>query len=451
MFKVYINPSCLNEKKYILNIVLSEWMGIEYEICNHKDKTYKIELPNGSAVVIPDIFLSMEEGGWLSIGSLAKSVYKKTFTFKSGSVFHDVPCFFYKDIGDQDNDLPIDIFGSAFYLLTCYEEVVVDKKDEHQRFLHQESLAYKFGFLNRAVVDEYVSILLNALLDHYPSLKIKKNSYEFQLSHDVDRPYFFWDMGIQSFVKVLGQALIKQKDYAKAALLLKNYLTVKMINPQKDIFYTFDWIMDNSEKNNLRSTFYFLAGGVTPFDGRYSLSEPRIQNLMKNIHQRGHHIGLHGSYDSYNNYEILKSEYDNLSQTMEKLGIDQELVSARQHYLRWDSLVTPGILNRVGLKNDSSLSFPKYAGFRCGTSQTFSMYDIHDRKALYIQETPLIVMEASVYDCMGMSPSEGKRYICGLIDECRKHNGTFALLWHNSEIRNQQEKQKYSDIIRLST
>lgn len=45
----------------------------------------------------------------------------------------------------------IDIFASSFFMLTRWEEYVNKKRDNHNRFPASESLAYKFGFLNRPI------------------------------------------------------------------------------------------------------------------------------------------------------------------------------------------------------------------------------------------------------------------------------------------------------------
>ena len=66
-----------------------------------------------------------------------------------------------------------------------------------------------------------------------------------------------------------------------------------------DPFDTFDLLMETSEQFGLKSTFYFQAGRTgTRFDGIYRLSDPPIARLLRQIHVRGHEIGLHGGYGS---------------------------------------------------------------------------------------------------------------------------------------------------------
>ena len=168
---------------------------------------------------------------------------------------------------------------------------------------------------------------------------------------------------------------------------------------------------------------------------------------MQKIHRRGHLIGLHGSYNSYNDYSILKDEYDRLKRVMGGANIKQDLEISRQHYLRWDSSITPNLLSKVGLKYDTTLTHAGYPGFRCGTCYEFPMYDLKNRQELGLIQRPLVVMEASVLKYLGLSYQKGASLIATLANECKKFNGRFSLLWHNSELENNKKRKLYSNII----
>ena len=50
-----------------------------------------------------------------------------------------------------------------------------------------------------------------------------------------------------------------------------------------DPFDTFSWIMNQSEKANVVSTFNFMFGGTTQFDIPYPLTHPAIKNIILRI------------------------------------------------------------------------------------------------------------------------------------------------------------------------
>ena len=75
--------------------------------------------------------------------------------------------------------LGLDVFGSAFFMLTRYEEIVKTERDEHGRFLSENSIAYQEGFLDRPIIDEYIEILWWSLKKLSPSLKRRRTHFRF--------------------------------------------------------------------------------------------------------------------------------------------------------------------------------------------------------------------------------------------------------------------------------
>jgi peptidoglycan/xylan/chitin deacetylase (PgdA/CDA1 family) len=449
MIYIYINDACINEKKYILNVIFKCWLGLDYEIKFHEDENYKIILPNEAVILIPDLFLSMKDEEWLFEKTLPKSVVKKSFFDHDFLICSDIPHIFRDNTKEKEEkfSISLDIFGSIFYLISGYEESVIQTKDQHGRFDFKESLGYQHTFLDKPIVNEYLEILWHFLHKGCPLLQRKKRKYHFELSHDVDQPFFFLFMTLHILIREGGHAILREQSPYKALFYLVNYLTVKSGFIEKDRFYTFDWIMDLSEKYNIQSTFNFISGNHSPMDAQYRIHDPRISKLMERMSTRGHLIGLHGSYNSYNHYTLLKNEYDHLKQVMDKAHIKQDLESSRQHYLRWDSSVTPYLLNKVGLKYDTTLTHAGYPGFRCGTCYEFPMYDLKNRQELKLIQRPLVVMEASILEYLGLSYQDGVSRILSLANECKKFNGTFSLLWHNSELETKKKKELYSEVL----
>ena len=67
------------------------------------------------------------------------------------------------DIAERRIEVPLDIFGSAFFMLTRYEEMVITERDTHGRFPARASIAYREGLLERPIVDEYLELLWAAI------------------------------------------------------------------------------------------------------------------------------------------------------------------------------------------------------------------------------------------------------------------------------------------------
>jgi hypothetical protein len=128
-------------------------------------------------------------------------------------------------------------------------------------------------------------------------------------------------------------------------------------------------------------------------------------------------------------------------------GIRQKIAGGRQHYLRW-STRTPANWEAAGLDYDSTLSYADHAGFRCGTCHEYPMYDLHERKRLRLLQRPLICMETTLIDSMGLGYTESAlEEMKKLKHAVRQVNGKFTLLWHNSSFESCGAREMYCEII----
>ncbi|NMD42522.1 MAG: hypothetical protein GYA86_04330 [Firmicutes bacterium] len=231
---------------------------------------------------------------------------------------------------------------------------------------------------------------------------------------------------------------------------IKSWKDIKIGNYRRDINYTFDYIMDLSERNNLRSTFYFKTSCTNPcYDDNYSIKHPYIRQLLQDIYDRGHVIGLHPSYETYLSLEQIQEEFYRLLLVCEEEGIKQERWGGRQHYLRWKVPITWRNWAQAGLDYDSSLAYAEHAGFRCGICYEYPVYDLEQRKILSLFERPLVVMEGSVMgkQYMNLSGENALNYILMLKDRCCLFDGNFTLLWHNSYLIEPEQREIYKTIV----
>lgn len=77
----------------------------------------------------------------------------------------------------EKSTLPFDVFASAFYFLSRYEEYAEDQKNI--RYEPEFSLQYKLELLQLPVIDGWALILKNILLKHFPKLSFGKKDFSF--------------------------------------------------------------------------------------------------------------------------------------------------------------------------------------------------------------------------------------------------------------------------------
>ena len=353
-------------------------------------------------------------------------------------------------IAENSIDCRIDILGGIFFMLSRYEEIVVNERHEHDRFSAHSSIAYKENFLFRPIVNEYVELLFALLRYLFPQIERKKMQFRITPTHDVDVPFSYLNISVSSIIKRMGGDVLKRKSMRLACDTLSQWKKVNNGKVEADPYYSFDFIMTQSEKRGLKSSFYFLPSGSPEMLMQYPVSLSEMQSLLQTIDKRGHEIGIHGFYGTYLNSKAFTGDVQLLRDTLEVLGIGQEIKGGRQHYLQWQNPETFVIWGNAGMKYDSTLSFADMPGFRCGTCYEYSVYDCITRRKLKLKERPLIAMECSIiaerYMNLGLT-DDALQVFKNLKAKCKYYNGNFVLLFHNTEFVREAQKQFYIEVL----
>src|SRR5690606_30241362 len=153
-----------------------------------------------------------------------------------------------------------DILGLTYWMLNRIEEVGRTDLDNHQRFPATASHAYKHGYLERPVVDEWLHILGQVIQRVWPEIELTQHHFNMKVSHDVDMPSRYGFCSAKAMFRGIAADLIKRRDIksAVAAPFIRSNSAKRLHSV--DPFNTFDWLMDQSEKHNLVSAFYFICG-----------------------------------------------------------------------------------------------------------------------------------------------------------------------------------------------
>ncbi|MFC1594349.1 polysaccharide deacetylase family protein [Candidatus Omnitrophota bacterium] len=428
MIIISIPAHCLPERTFIVDIVFKEFLGLDYQIQESNKADYAIVLENKKQLIIRDHFFSRFEDNttYLHIRNIPEQVMRARNQF---AVEADVPVIF----GDAELAVTedkivcgADVFASSFFMLTRWEEYVHQARDIHNRFPAAESLAFKHDFLDRPVVNEYVEMLWNMLVALGCRQQKKEREFKIVLTHDVDEVRF-WKNWKDASSKIKNR-FMQTKDVRAAWSLFREYVSVRN-GTTKDPFDTFDMLMDMSESHQVRSHFYLMSATAGQHDHCDSIASVTMQELMNKIKQRGHIIGFHPSYNSYNKSELWQEEKEFFERTFGEV-----VKEGRQHYLRFEVPITWQLWDDNNMERDLTLGFPEREGFRCGTCFEYSAFNILTRKKLRVKESPLIAMESSFIDYQKTSVEKMDEKIRDLIKTTKLYNGNFVVLWHNSSL-----------------
>jgi hypothetical protein len=458
------------ERRYILGVVLGDWLGLGWRLTSHERPDLRIALaedPDGPGVTMPDVLFSTPQDRWLTASALPSTPLSRRRVGRAAAGVLDaeerLPVLYggswpaSADLAErcgQGVRLDVDVFGGAFAMLTRYEEVVIAGYDSYDRFPLASTLALPGGFVESPVVDAYVELLSAALARVWPRMEFRRHRYEVMLTHDVDDPVSTVGRSPRMLARQFGGDLVRRRDVGLALRRARAVVDARRGRYDADPNNTFEFLMDVSEHHSVRSSFYFLArGDADPAAPRYQLFDhPWVRDLMGRIHRRGHEIGLHAGFGTYLDAAATAEEFHRLRAVAEEQGVSQEVWGGRQHYLQWRNPNTWRNWCAAGLQYDCTVAFSEAVGFRTGTSREYPVFDLLARTPLDLVEKPFQVMDVSLFGHMALTPDDAARAALRVARECRRYGGTLGILWHNDEVlRTAREKRWYESLIAAVT
>lgn len=311
-----------------------------------------------------------------------------------------------------------DILAATFFMLSRWEETVTDSADEHGRFPATASVAYRQGFLDRPIVDEYAQILGAWLRVLLPDWQPRKQSFRINLTHDID--------AIKSAsLRMLASDIVKRKNFNTATRTLK-----ALITPRKDQYLLNIYRMAQlSQQNGFKSSFYFMSAEPSKYNAGYDPTSSYLQSCIRHLEQQGHEVGFHPGYESVENPTQFKLEKEKMDKVLRK-----KRYGGRQHFLRFRVPDTWRQWEDANLSYDSSLGYADHEGFRCGTCHAFRVFDVLQDRELNLLEIPLIIMDVTLRQYRQLTPEQGREIILLLAKRCKQVDGIFTLLWHNTSL-----------------
>lgn len=449
------------ERDYVFDVIFTNWLNLPWVRVSEDRSDYCVRISGQSGEIrLPDSFFSESESRWLS-DSMLPMHCMGFWDSECIGIGHDfetskLPIIFGTKTsplssGAHSIAMPVDIFGSTFFMLSGYDELVSSERDAHNRFQGKHSVAYKRGFLDHPIIDQYVEVLLQVMENLWPALQRKRRDGKVVVSCDVDLPFDPRANSITGLLKGVLASALRGQGLQPTLGLFRNYAARQRGSYKQDPYFTFDWYMTECEKHNRVATFYFIADSTAgSIDGDYDIFDQKILYLLRSILQRGHEVGVHGSYNSYRSGSQIKFEREKLNNALTKAGVSYQVEGSRQHYLRWDLSKTPDYLDEAGYTYDTTGSYADLPGFRYGTAKPFPMWSWKSNRPLKLLQKPLICMECSViadrYLGLGYT-DEAYVKIHQLKSRAIAFGGDFTLLWHNNYLNNGEEKRLFKRLL----
>ncbi|HEX2937019.1 MAG TPA: polysaccharide deacetylase family protein [Bacteroidales bacterium] len=324
-----------------------------------------------------------------------------------------------------DVSLPFDPFAATFYLLSRYEEYTNHERDTHGRFAASSSLAYKHGFIEIPVVDIWAYMIRDVLQKRYPSYSFPARDFTFRPTIDIDIAYAYKG---RSLLRNAGAVLKTGFRWGKHVQRIKTWM-----GSSPDPYDTFDLIERWHDEWKLRPVMFFQVGEYGKFDKNLPPHHPLMQKLIHKAAQYAD-IGLHPSYPSFLNSEIVKAEKKRLEEVS-----TGEITKSRQHYLRFSIPDTYRILEQCGISEDYSMGYADAVGFRAGTCTPFMFYDLSQEKETNLKIFPFCIMDGTLNQYLALDPQKALSKIMEMSERIKQVNGTMITIWHNQSFSGSDE------------
>ena len=335
------------------------------------------------------------------------------------SYWEDLPIFF--QTGGKE--VPFDLFSASFYLISRYEEYLEKERDRHGRYPAEKSLAFRYGFLDQPVVDQWAVRLQKILQDKYPELVFDPPNFWFVPTIDVDNVFAFRHKG----PLINGYRLLKDLLGGKAEKA--KYRLSVILRKEEDPFFNLKEIASLHQDTGTLPVFFFHCGCYGRYDKKTFLPSCQYRNAKKNI-SRDFTVGLHPSYHAAFSTMQFKIE----RKVMDSCMFDGNVVHNRFHYLRFRVPESYRMLSREKILHDWSMGYSTHSGFRAGTSFPFHFYDLNNEEIQDLTIHPFAVMDKTLKADLRLNEEESRLYILDFAQKVKAVNGVFVTIFHNENL-----------------
>lgn len=338
--------------------------------------------------------------------------------FEQGIRHQDTVCFEKNEqpffFPCSDADFHFDIFAASFYLLSRYEEYLPHESDMYGRYAHENSLAFKEGFLNKPLINDWLILFSGSLMSAFPGIVLPARSFTFLPTYDIDIAYSFKHKGP---VRNLG-GFIKSPSMERLMVLA---------GLRKDPFDSYAFMDSLHKENRLSPVYFFLvATSGSLYDKNISPYSHAMWQLIKR-HSSKYRLGLHPSWRSYGSLPVLKKE----KKIMETAG-GKEINISRQHYIKLSLPKTYQMLIEAGIEKDYSMGYGSINGFRASVASSFLWYDLQKEKTTGLRLYPFCFMDANSFYEQRQDTAQSLAELKYYMDACKKVNGLFITIFHNN-------------------
>ncbi len=398
---------------YTCDLIFRNYFSSDFEIVTVKEPT----AINGPAITYGNG--SSTRGGLINIpaGGLLSETGVREISWKCAT-HEDLPYLFENEYPGAD--LPFDLFGFVFFMITRYEEYHPTGRDRYGRFLATQSSAWQHGFLQIPIVDLWID-KLGKLINRSFGTDLKfKGAFSVLPTIDIDQPLAYKGKGLRNIFGFFRDLSLLRFPNLKDRV---GYLLYG-----KDPFDTFDYIRQMFRESDLTPVIFVLNQFNPPLDLNHIYDTTEWIELLNELKDWAE-IGAHPSLYARDSLKSIELEITSLSKST-----GRSITKSRQHYLRINIPHIYAKLSQLGIKDDFSMGYPDQIGFRAGVARSFYWYDLHLECATELRIHPCPLMDVTLRYYMNLSPDTAIKKCQDIFQSIKDVKGQMVFIWHNSNL-----------------
>lgn len=409
--------------QYSCNFIFKELLGINCAITidSEEFKNYEGVCINYSSTAIKDKEFKIANSSLLFETEIKE---QQIFCFKTNGY----KAFFKA----SHSDFSFDIFAASFYLVSRYEEYLPHTKDMYGRYAHENSLAFKEGFLNIPLINIWAKDFIAAIKEKFPAdqylYKAQYSKFRFTPTYDIDIAYSYKHKGL---LRNIG-GFLKSPSLERIRVLS---------GFKKDPFDCYTWLQELHQQNKLQPVYFFLVAEQNSLYDKNVLPGKDAMWQLINRHAKKYPVGIHPSWQSGDVLSLLKKEKACLEEMSEK-----KITTSRQHYIRFNLPEGYQKLIESGIADDHSMGYGSINGFRASVASAFYWYDLLKEEQTDLRIHPFCFMDANSFYEQHYTSTQAYDEMLHYYKVCKDVNGTLITIWHNNFLGEAKEFNGWKEI-----
>lgn len=312
-----------------------------------------------------------------------------------------------------DSHLGFDIFAHVFALIANVEECLLRSEtmdsDKNGRF-DTKNLNFVKQNMHLLPMADLAIERLREFIGLSPS---KENNFCIIPTADIDQCFQFKGKSLKKFVGGGIKHPVTLWDRFEYLFTRKDHFA-----PSNDLFK----YLEIQEKSRL-----FWLCNLKETEKNKQISRENTDLTLEIEQSKYHaHIGLHPSYQNFDQQKIYQEEKDWLEKTAKT-----NITHSRQHYLHFELPKTYIELESIGITDDWSMGFANTVGYRNGSSLPVTWFNIFDQKERNFTIHSFSIMDVTCKNYLKLNSFYSLQLGTLFKQIIQEINGQFTFIIHN--------------------